>query len=771
MKLNHFQMKKTMSVILSVAMVASLGACSAKGSVSGSAGALGEASADALIQTKAIGNSAATYVSGDATKEETVYIFADAQGDTDHIVVSDWLKNVDGVQVLEDASDLEDIENVKGDEEYTTGEGDKITWQSNGNDIYYQGISGKDAPISVDISYKLEGKEILPNELVGKSGKVTIRYTFASNKTQLLETSSGQACVPIPFAAVTGMILPTEQFHNVTADHAQVISDGSRQIVIGLAVPGLEECLGIEELADTLGSAATTLKGISDYFEVTADVTDFSLSETVTLASADLSQVLSVEIPEDSELSDDLNTLEGSAQQLTEGTSQLLSGVTELSDGSMQLDSGMQSLIDGTATLKSGSYALVSGAMSAKTGSNELSVGATSLYDGTSTLALGSGTLEIGATQLAEGSSALSGGMDRLMNQAFSSVDENANLKSGSEALVNGASLLVAGYEGNGVTAGAVGGAQALSAGLSDLQTAVEETPASVSLTEEQLLTIGSAASAQASNSIGADQAATALAMMGITTDTEGYESYLAAMTGILQQTAADAASSGAQAGAQAVAEEASAQMGATTATLDANIGALKEGADTLSAGVSSLYAGTVSLQSGISQMDTAIGSLEAGMGALQGGAATVSTGASDLASGVSSLNTGASDLNSGAKSLSEGASTLNEGLSALYEGADTLDQGVGTLQDGETVLGDGTTSLVEGVTTLLTGSQALDEGMQLFQSEGIDRLVSMGDALSVFTDRCREMTSEKNGYTNFSGIAPEGIGTVRFVIRAESIK
>ena len=126
-----------------------------------------------MAGTACFGNIVTAYAA-EPEKEETVYVKAGADGSTDKIIVSNWLKNGDGAQEIKDESELSGIKNVKGDETFTQN-GKDITWQAEGNDIYYQGETTKTLPVGVKVTYYLDGKEISPEELAGRSGKVRIR--------------------------------------------------------------------------------------------------------------------------------------------------------------------------------------------------------------------------------------------------------------------------------------------------------------------------------------------------------------------------------------------------------------------------------------------------------------------------------------------------------------------------------------------------------------------------------------------------------------------
>ena len=139
---------------------------------------------------------AATGEDAAVSKEETVYVNANADGSEDQITVSNWLKNAGTEKNLKDESELKDIKNVKGDEEFTQS-GNELTWQTDGEDIYYQGTTTKEPPVSVKFTYYLDGKEIKPDDLAGKSGKLKIKVDYTNNtKTTVDITARKRRCTP-----------------------------------------------------------------------------------------------------------------------------------------------------------------------------------------------------------------------------------------------------------------------------------------------------------------------------------------------------------------------------------------------------------------------------------------------------------------------------------------------------------------------------------------------------------------------------------------------
>ena len=212
-------------------------------------------------------------------KEQTVYVNADEKGNTENIIVSNWLKNAAGETTLTDATALQDIQNVKGDEAYTENSNGTITWAADGNDIYYQGTTDAQLPVSVKLTYYLNEKEISPSELAGKSGKIKIRIDYENHTAQTINVNGKQENIHTPFLIVTGMILPTDTFSNVEVTNGKVLSEGKNQIIMGIALPGLADSL---QLSNMKGFEDTE---IPDYVEITADTDHFSLAMTATIAA------------------------------------------------------------------------------------------------------------------------------------------------------------------------------------------------------------------------------------------------------------------------------------------------------------------------------------------------------------------------------------------------------------------------------------------------------------------------------------------------------
>lgn len=394
-------------------------------------------------------------------KEETVYLFADSEGNVTSTIVSGWLKNPDGQDVLTDRTELKDVVNIKGDETFSQ-DGEEYRWQAGGKDIYYQGTTTKEAPVTEKITYYLDGKEISPKELAGKSGKVKIRFDYENTQKMTAAVNGKEEEISVPFAVVTGMIL-NERFQNVSVENGRLVTDGKNNIVVGFALPGLKESLKLDEV-ETDGEDKEV--EIPEYVEVSADVENFELDMTLTIAtsSSDLSFDEALDF---SDLDDKIDTLTDSSTQLADGTS-------ELADGVLTLKDSLGEFVDGVATLKDGILEYTDGAAQLGDGIAEVKDGAESLDDGAGALAEGIDTLHNGARELKDGIDSAKDGAGQLAD----GINGANGAKSGAGQLAGGAAALKAGFDGSGDSSqpGAVAASRQVADGVAVLGSTVKDT-------------------------------------------------------------------------------------------------------------------------------------------------------------------------------------------------------------------------------------------------------------------------------------------------------
>lgn len=355
-----------------------------------------------------------------AGKVETVYVLADANGEAGDVIVSEWLKNEDYSANILDQTNLTDIVNVKGDETYTKNEDGTITWDAEGNDIYYQGTSDKELPLNVNITYTLDGNEISPEDLVGKTGKVTIKFDYENNSKQDINVDGKDVEVYTPFAVVSGTMLDGDKFSNVEISNGKVISEGNKYIVMGVAVPGLKESLNIsDENWEKLNKDGNLSEKLSNSFEITADVKDFSLDTTITMASSNIlsdfgaSDVVDTSKVDD--IKDDFTTLSSSSTKLVNGACDLKDGTDKLSSGAYELNTGASKLQTGSLELKNGALKLSDGTTLFKTGLLDYTNGSYKINDGAKKLSEGTLSAKEGSVQLSGGIQSAKEGADKLV--------------------------------------------------------------------------------------------------------------------------------------------------------------------------------------------------------------------------------------------------------------------------------------------------------------------------------------------------------------------
>lgn len=313
----------------------------------------------------------------DADKDESVYLISDANGNVNKTIVVDHLKNKDKKDTLEDASNLSDIENVKGNEKFTQS-GDKLTWQAGGKDIYYQGTATEEPPVTQKVTYYLDGKEISPEDLAGKSGKVKIRFDY-TNTTSYTETVNGEKqTVSVPFAAITGLVLG-DGFENIEVTNGKAEVSDSSSVVLGYALPGLKDSLGIKD-KDLDGDV-----NIPEYMEMTADVENFSMPAAMTFV-VNASDYVSTDGIDTSDLDDMINDLKDASTQLQDGSKTLAEGTDTLADGLSTLQSKLGTFASGVGALQSGLKTYTDGVSTLSGGLNKLNSNVPTLSNGITTL-------------------------------------------------------------------------------------------------------------------------------------------------------------------------------------------------------------------------------------------------------------------------------------------------------------------------------------------------------------------------------------------------
>ena len=746
------------------------------------------------------------------------------------MIVSDHLINDENKDTIEDASTLKDIENVKGDETFKQ-DGSKLTWQADGNDIYYQGTSTKETPVSQTITYSLDGKEVKPEELAGKSGKVTIRFDYTNNETVKTKIGGKEEEIYVPFAAISGMVLD-DSFSNVKVTNGKVISDGKNNIVVGYALPGLKESLDVDD-SDFDGDVS-----IPDYVEVTADVENFSLSTTMTVVmnatnfiskdgDADLSEVDDMldtltdatdQLKDGSgELADGVDTLKAKMGEFKDGVGTLKNGIKDYTDGASTLSTGIGTLKSGVDTLAGSVPTLISGVGTLKDGSASAAKGASSLKDGAGTLkkgakdvSTGANTLSKGASDLSTGANTLSTGVKDLSTGADTLSTGASDLSTGADTLAAGASSLNTGVQTlakgvkdlntavNGGETTLAGGASAVSAGVDTLVGKLGDMATTLQTKKDQInanLQANGTSIENAQATIDSLKSAQSNLMNGISMYSADPTNAIAIFTqvgqalgGVSINSVNDAmtvavslsdkiATIGQAQGAVSAIDEAASQI--SDPTTQAQLTALQTGAKQVADGAAqasgaiSTMAGKMDdLTSGSGQVAQGASDLATGAGQVADGATTLHKGASDLSDGLNTLDGGIGQLKEKAGSLATGAEQLKSGTDQLASGASTLVSNNDKLNDGAGTLSDGTSAIIDGVGELSDGAHKLADGITEFSEEGIDEIInSYNGDIEPLVDRIQAVLDAGADYQTYTDIADGVNGSVKFIIKTDAVK
>lgn len=672
------------------------------------------------------------------SKEESVYVKADASGNVKKTTVSEWLKNPEK-GTISDTSELKDIKNVKGDETFETGSNNNVSWKSEGNDIYYQGTIDKELPVDVKVSYKLDGKSISPKDLKGKSGKVEIQFSYDNKSKQTVNVNGEDVEMYTPFTMVSAMMLSSDEYSNVSVENGKLISDGDKNIVVGVAFPGLANDLNLKDLDMDID--------IPETVTITADVKDATVGTSITMASAELMNEFGLDDI------DSFDDLQDSIDDLEDATNQLVDGSKEAADGSKELADGAGTLNDGAGTLASGAGTLADGV-------NTLNEKSGTLVSGVNTLASGVGTYTAGVASIAKNSQLISdnmqslqGGVNKLEEQIAAQATQGLgeiktninNAKTGVDQ-INSAITTSLGEGKPGVQGILSNASQALTgADVTIDQNDVNVTVNSVSLKNSESVNKiieDSALSDDEKNALkNAINSAITKDNMNIEYKVELNENGNSKLNSAQQKIAT---------------------ANGLVTTANGALSQLSDSMNTISGGLSALAG-----ENGIGQLEAAF----AKNGSVDQGFAQLGQGVSELAVGTQALADGAAELNKNSAPLMAGVTSLKDGGSQLASGVSQLASGANQVADGAGTLAGGTQTLLDGANTLADGNQTLADGMQEYKEEAIDKLTDLfnGD-ISGVTDRIDAMSNLAREYKSFAGISDGVSGTTKFIIETEGI-
>ena len=335
----------------------------------------------ALALTLAAGCAMPAFAAGKSSfsKSETVYAVMNGDGSIKSTTVSEHLYSASGLSGVTDKTTLTDIQNTESDAEFTQN-GEELVWNTNDTDVYYKGNTDKALPIDVKVTYALDGQEAALEDLIGKSGHLTVTVALKNNETGTVDVNGKDRTIVTPLITAVGVILGGDA-SNVTAEHGMIESAAKSSVAAFVTLPGVKDSLS--------GLLPDEVDSIEDYLQdtvtVEADVEDFTCPQ-VMVACATSTAALGTDNVFD--LSS-INDLTDGINQLNDAMSQLMDGASQLVDGTSQLANGVLALLDGANTLNNGAAALDDGLGQ--------------LTNGLDTLSANNAALNAGAQQVADG--------------------------------------------------------------------------------------------------------------------------------------------------------------------------------------------------------------------------------------------------------------------------------------------------------------------------------------------------------------------------------
>lgn len=634
-------------------------------------------------------------------KDETVYVIANADGSVKKIIVSDWIKNSLNEKNLKDKSELKDIKNVKGDESYVMDSDNMRVWNADGADIYYQGTISKELPVDLKVSYKLDGKAVSADEIAGKSGKATIRFDYLNKQYSEVTIDGKTEKIYVPFVMLTGLMLDNDVFTNVEVSNGKLINDGDRTVVAGFALPGLKENLALD----------SSKIEIPDYVEVTADVKNFSLTTTLTLATNSLfNEFDTSKLNTADDLQAQLNELTSGMSKLIDGSSELYGGLTTLLSKSKELAAGVDKLASGTNELASGTAALNAGLNTLVSKNGDLTAGAAKVFDtllATVTTQFKDNGITVSLTKenyKSELNSLLSNPTDaqkaELITVANSTIEAKLKENNVPEAYYKAVKVMLA---------------EKLAAGKTLEAAMAEIAPVLTNAVEVK----EALAKALADDTLKPNKALiNGLIQMGVP---ESQADMIAKISLYLSsQNGQPAVSNVTTAIAMATdAQTVSTAMNDSAADAKINALCLKLALETLKPSV-----------------ETAVTSLDS----------------------YNEFYQGILAYTAGVKSASDGSAKVNAGAAELKNGAEQLKAG--------------TEQLVPGVEQLADGSKQLADGIKELNEKGISKITGLaGKDLQNLVDRVKATVEVSKSYKSFAGISDEADGSVKFIYKTDEVK
>lgn len=543
---------------------------------------------------------------------------------------------------------------------------------SDEGNLKYKGYDDAQLPVTMKVSYTLDGKAISPADLAGESGHVKIHITYTNN----IKRNN----VYVPFAVMTAFIFDNDDFSNVSVDNGKVIDDGTRNTVVGYALPGLSESLSLN--LSELDSGAKDID-IPESVTIECDTTKYNVENAYSVVTDEMFQDIDMsDVNNASDLKDKMDEVKSAAKKLANGTSQLsngadkvASGAGKLSAASKTIKNGAKDVASGTNLLKSKTPALAGGVSKLAAGSKQVSDGNAALLAGLqkmygtaptkADLSDGSGT-----QKLAAGAKALNSEVQALnLSKVSLTEEQKTKIQTAAASKVTGAATQLS----TGIGAGVAGKLKSTISADSAKSTTVSKVLADENIQK----------AVKALEAAGYTEAEAKAVFSGVVSTTlDGAASQISAdavtgsISGNVESTVQQVAGAAAVSGAQGVVDE----TNKTIEGYSGKITALKSATKQLQEGTEEVNVGLAGKDGKGEGEDNLIGAskeLADGSSEVYSGITALQGGSKELVSGVNKLASGSMQLYNGTVIFSSKEAELSSGAAALAKGAKTLDKSV----------------------------------------------------------------------------------------------
>ena len=561
-------------------------------------------------------------------KDETVYSILSPDGSAQKNIVSEWISGDDSLDEINDKSILKGIKNVKGDEKPDI-DGENVKWNTNKEDLYYQGNTDKKLPISADIEYTLDGKEVKPEDIEGQSGKIKMTIRLSNHEQRSVTINGKERTVYVPFVTATEVILPRHNFKKVKASSGKLLDDGKNSSITAISSPGLKSSI------DPNGNLGSLFNEISSTIVIEAEAKNFESPEIMIAATSEIPDLGDIDESADmGDLKAMIDKFKAAGDELIKGTEALYKGSSELSSNYEKFDKGVGTLGEGIKKLT----------------------------DGITLMGQNVPKLNKGAEDLMNGIQRLSDGQDKLSTGVSMYVENTENLYNAYSDIDNGIKSAKAGADRlyDAIPEGS-------SAGVGQLES-----------------------SADANQGIAGSIEGEAQAILGDENASEESKAAAQQIIALAKQSAGISVKQKEGLGRISSASGSISELKSAVSQLSSGLGDLSSGSEQFKGEFSKLVEAGGNLEENSSKINGATGELYTGSQQIYGGTAQLQSGTNELTAGGSQLQAGSSELAgnskkilSGTKELASGAGKLNEGVkSAKSEVENELSGKTGKIEE-----------------------------------------------------------------------------------------